>query len=82
MILDYKPYFKDCTTLKFVSALVGVLKCKEYNHQKMIAKLNKPIHRDYTLRLCATIVDYKTLIEKIFYRDDRGVKTPFNYSIY
>ena len=59
----FKPYYDGYNRRIFVSAMIGIFKNENYNHNQMIQKLNL---NSTVLKHCSNVMQYKECIEQIY----------------
>jgi hypothetical protein len=74
-IMKYKPLFKKYCDNKFVSTLITLFKNKNFENDELVSRLTK---NPSQLVPCASITDYKNLIEEI-YNKRRSEKVSLRY---
>ena len=74
-IMSFKPYFPLYNNATFVSAMIGIFKNKNYNHNQMINKLkNNPSK----LKKEGDVTNYKIRLEEVYnYRSQEKVSLRF-----
>lgn len=74
-ILQIKPFYDGFNRRSFVSAMLGVMRNENYDHNKFISKLKM---QPNSLFHCANVGQYKQVIEDIFnYRSSNKVSLKF-----
>lgn len=69
MIMQVKPYYEGFNKRNFVAAIVALLPNKDFDFDKFITKLqNNPV----SLEDCATVSQYKALIEEVYNYKNRN----------
>lgn len=73
-IKDYDGFFINSTQRNFIRALVHLYNIKEYNHNKMIQKLQ---YQSGKLKTCTDTKTYLAILEEIYNFKERGEKLRF-----
>ena len=64
LVLEFKPFYKNCNRVSFVNCLLTVFKNPKYQHERMLAKLRNPMNEKIVDSV--NITAYKELLQRIY----------------